>query len=209
MTNEARPHTKADAARRALELLEGPRQKDYGDPREDFERASRLFHEMSGMRIDPEDIPLFMIAIKLSRERHRPKPDNMVDVIGYASIRVHLMEGRALAQMKAMQADDTPDLLQPGPATVGQRLVQAMHEALSWIIERGLEDEGLNAEPDDLAKHPLIEAAHALEDHLLSFDGLLEGPQDKAHAVFWQLSKLRQQAQGVDEDPDVTIEAAV
>lgn len=209
MTQEATPHTKADAARRAIELLEGPRQKDYGDPRDDFERVTRLFYEMTGTHIDPADVPLFMIAIKLSRERHRPKPDNMVDVIGYASIRAHLMEGRALAQMKAMQSDDTPELMQPGPATVGQRLVQAMHEALSWIIERGLEDEGLNAGADDLAKHPLIEAAHALEDHLLSFDEMLEGAQDTAHAVFWQLSKLRQQAQGVDEDPDVTIEAAV
>ena len=37
-----------------------------------------------GERIMPMDVPLCMIAVKLARQAHRHKRDNLVDIAGYA-----------------------------------------------------------------------------------------------------------------------------
>ena len=34
--------------------------------------------------MEPEQVPLCMIAVKISRECHEPKRDNMIDIAGYA-----------------------------------------------------------------------------------------------------------------------------
>jgi len=68
----------------------GVRQKDYGHPADDFERTAAMWTAIlseklySQERIAPEDIPLCMIALKLARQVHRHKRDNLVDIAGYA-----------------------------------------------------------------------------------------------------------------------------
>lgn len=86
---------KAGAAREAVALLEGAREEDYGDPVDDFSRVSQLFEVMTGVHVSPDQVPLFMLAVKLSRERHRSKRDNLVDAIGYLSCRAHVLERQA------------------------------------------------------------------------------------------------------------------
>lgn len=68
----------------AESLVHGDRNKDYGPPIEDFTRTAKIWSAILGIEIRPEQVPLCMIAVKLSRECNRPKRDNMVDIAGYA-----------------------------------------------------------------------------------------------------------------------------
>ena len=74
----------------AKRITSGVRQQDYGHPADDFERAALMWtgilrHKLiAGQRLTAEEIPLCMIAVKLARQTHRHKRDNLVDIAGYA-----------------------------------------------------------------------------------------------------------------------------
>jgi len=74
----------------AARLTSGARHGDYGHPRDDFARTARMWSGVlasklrPGAEIDAMDVPLCMIAVKLARQAHRHKRDNLVDVAGYA-----------------------------------------------------------------------------------------------------------------------------
>ncbi|MFO8012526.1 MAG: DUF4406 domain-containing protein [Phycisphaerae bacterium] len=76
-----------DVARR---ITAGARHSDYGPPSEDFARTAALWTAILARRLrDGEavtamDVPLCMIALKLARQVHRHKRDNLVDIAGYA-----------------------------------------------------------------------------------------------------------------------------
>lgn len=72
------------ALQEAQRLVHGDRGVDYGSPREDFTRTAQMWSAIIGAPVAPEHIPLCMIALKISRECHRPKRDNRVDIAGYA-----------------------------------------------------------------------------------------------------------------------------
>jgi len=66
------------------------RQEDYGHPSADFDRTAAMWTAILSDRLIPDaqvcamDIPLCMIAVKLARQAHRHKRDNLVDIAGYA-----------------------------------------------------------------------------------------------------------------------------
>lgn len=65
-------------------LVNGPRQKAYGHPKEDFARTGRMWGAILGVDdVPPEKVALCMAALKLSREVNSPKRDNRVDACGY------------------------------------------------------------------------------------------------------------------------------
>jgi hypothetical protein len=68
----------------AESLVHGDRGDDYGHPFDDFRRTAQMWSAILGTHVRPEDVPLCMIALKISRELNRPKRDNLVDVAGYA-----------------------------------------------------------------------------------------------------------------------------
>lgn len=65
-------------------LVHGDRNDSYGHPLDDFKRTAKMWSAILGIEIDPEQVGLCMIAVKLSRECHKPKRDNLVDIAGYA-----------------------------------------------------------------------------------------------------------------------------
>lgn len=74
----------------AHKITDGDRRGDYGHPRDDFERTAMMWTGILrpklivDQRVTAEDIPLCMIAVKLARQVHSHKRDNLVDIAGYA-----------------------------------------------------------------------------------------------------------------------------
>jgi hypothetical protein len=74
----------------AARLTAGTRHNDYGHPRDDFARTALMWTGILAEKLRPGcevtamDVPLCMIAVKLARQAHRHKRDNLVDVAGYA-----------------------------------------------------------------------------------------------------------------------------
>ena len=69
-------------------LVDGDRQSDYGHPSEDHARLAGLVSALLSYKLTKpltaDDMGLVMICVKLSREAHKHKRDNLVDIAGYA-----------------------------------------------------------------------------------------------------------------------------
>lgn len=68
----------------ADELVHGDRAVSYGHPYTDFSRTAQMWSAILGVDVEPAQVGLCMIAVKLSRECNRPGRDNLVDIAGYA-----------------------------------------------------------------------------------------------------------------------------
>lgn len=69
----------------AYGLVFGVRGETYGHPADDFARTGRMWGAILGLPdLAPETVGLMLAALKISRESHRPKRDNRVDLAGYA-----------------------------------------------------------------------------------------------------------------------------
>lgn len=65
-------------------LVHGARGADYGHPARDYERTAAMWSAILGHAVTASEAVRCMIAMKLSRECHKPKRDNRVDICGYA-----------------------------------------------------------------------------------------------------------------------------
>ncbi|MCX5683389.1 MAG: DUF4406 domain-containing protein [Planctomycetota bacterium] len=85
--NPVAPESVLDTARR---ITAGSRQADYGHPADDFAKTAAMWTGIfagrlrEGAAVTAMDVPLCMIAVKLARQVHRHKRDNLVDIAGYA-----------------------------------------------------------------------------------------------------------------------------
>lgn len=76
-------------AEEAQRIVHGERNESYGNPREDYLKTAKiwsglLIHKLKdGVEITPKEAVLMMAALKLSREMHKHKRDNLVDGCGY------------------------------------------------------------------------------------------------------------------------------
>jgi len=73
--------------READQIAGEDRSRDYGHPIHNFNRIARLWDAyMIGRKAGPivaEDVAAMMILMKVAREMHTPKRDNLVDIAGY------------------------------------------------------------------------------------------------------------------------------
>lgn len=68
----------------AEKLVHGDRNESYGHPLDDFSRTAKMWSAILGVSVEPEQVGLCMIAVKISRECNAPRRDNLVDAAGYA-----------------------------------------------------------------------------------------------------------------------------
>jgi hypothetical protein len=74
-------------------LVNGDRLSAYGPVAEDFGRTAAIYSAMVGRPVSPGEMLYAMLAVKLSREMHKHKRDNLVDLCGYAELLNQLLEG--------------------------------------------------------------------------------------------------------------------
>lgn len=69
---------------RALRAVYGQRGADYGHPLDDFSKTAAFWSVLFGTKVEPAQVGLAMILLKLSREMNRHKDDNLTDINGYS-----------------------------------------------------------------------------------------------------------------------------
>ncbi len=77
----------------------GERRESYGSPVDDFTRLGKLWGVL--LRIDPippEMVGLMLVALKINRESHKHKPDNLVDAHGYLNCVEEIINSRTYAE---------------------------------------------------------------------------------------------------------------
>lgn len=71
-------------------LVNGDRNAQYGDPRQDFVRTATMWGAYLGIEIQAHDVAALMVLLKASRIRWSPtKRDSWVDLAGYAACGWH------------------------------------------------------------------------------------------------------------------------
>ena len=80
-----------DLAAYAARLVSEDRNDQYGHPLDNLDRAARIWSVILDTDVTAEQVSLCMIGMKIARQVHKPKPDTVVDVIGYA-LTLHMVE---------------------------------------------------------------------------------------------------------------------
>jgi hypothetical protein len=70
----------------AERIVNGDRQADYSDPVENFKHISAIASSIRKKDLTSEDCAVVLMAVKLARENHKHKRDNLVDLAGYVEI---------------------------------------------------------------------------------------------------------------------------
>jgi hypothetical protein len=87
--SDARRNHRAELLAGADKAVNGDRNAQYGDPRQDFQRTATMWTAYLGVpegTIEPHDVAALMGLLKLSRIRWSPtKQDSWMDLAGYAA----------------------------------------------------------------------------------------------------------------------------
>lgn len=76
----------------AAEIVDGPRQDNYGHPKRNLQRVADLWTVVMDRPVTPMQVALCLIQLKIAREVHCPRRDNLVDIAGYARVMEMLSE---------------------------------------------------------------------------------------------------------------------
>lgn len=71
-------------------LVDGDRHDDYGDPEQTIPRVAAAWSAILDVDVTGHQVALCMAALKLVRESHRHKADNLDDAHGYLEIAARL-----------------------------------------------------------------------------------------------------------------------
>jgi len=76
-----------DVLDNAAEYITAARDEVYGDPLTNHQRIADLWSPILGIDVQPEEVVLCMIAVKMSRLCKTPDhEDSWVDIAGYAAL---------------------------------------------------------------------------------------------------------------------------
>mgnify|MGYP003116956896 FL=1 len=76
----------SDFLKKAIELVEGQRQEDYGDKTLNHQNIANLWNSYLGMDISPHDVAICMLLVKVARLKNMHTDDCYIDIAGYAGI---------------------------------------------------------------------------------------------------------------------------
>ena len=67
-------------------LIHGERAASYGPVADNWGRTVDIFRALTGIELTVQQGLVFMVAVKLAREIHKPKRDNIRDALGYLAL---------------------------------------------------------------------------------------------------------------------------
>ncbi|MGW6658864.1 DUF6378 domain-containing protein [Rhodococcus sp. NPDC055024] len=70
----------------ADKIVNGSRQIDYGTGEKNLTRIAAMWSAYLGTHISPRQVSMMMVLLKVSRDAHKEKRDNLVDLAGYAAL---------------------------------------------------------------------------------------------------------------------------
>ncbi len=70
----------------AYELVNAARQDDYGSPADSLARIAALWTAYLGHAVTAKDAALCLALMKIAREAHNNKQDNLLDAAGYIGL---------------------------------------------------------------------------------------------------------------------------
>jgi hypothetical protein len=73
-------------ASKAVDLVDGDRQADYGEPVANMTAIGKAWESILGVPVSAEKVALCMASLKLVREANKHKDDNIIDALGYVEI---------------------------------------------------------------------------------------------------------------------------
>lgn len=70
----------------ANDIINGDRNRDYGEPIDNFTRTAKLLSGYLGIELGPVDVAVIQILLKVDRIKTSPeKEDHWVDIAGYSA----------------------------------------------------------------------------------------------------------------------------
>jgi hypothetical protein len=97
---------RAQDLRDAEKLTCGDRNASYGDPVDNMTHIAEIFNAITGRDLQPEEVPLFHIAVKLARLRTSPgHRDSVVDAMAYLGIYHECATTRRIAGLSGQAYD--------------------------------------------------------------------------------------------------------
>lgn len=75
---------------KAHALINGDRLTDYGNPKTSLKRIAGMWSAYTGHKITGHDVACMMCLLKLARQSHCHKPDNLIDAAGYIGLAADL-----------------------------------------------------------------------------------------------------------------------
>lgn len=83
---ESKPLLRIELLREAASIIAGERNKNYGEPEDNFGRTAKIWSVILGMDVTPEDVAMCMVGLKVARYGNRGsfQPDTWRDIAGYA-----------------------------------------------------------------------------------------------------------------------------
>ncbi len=70
----------------ADQIINGDREQTYGRPGINLERIAKGWEVILGVPVEARKVALCMAWLKIAREVHKPKRDNLVDCCGYIAL---------------------------------------------------------------------------------------------------------------------------
>jgi len=82
----------SDYLDKALKIVQGQRQFEYGDKYQNHDNIAKLWSTFLDYKISPHDVAICMLLVKVARLKHRKTEDCYVDMAGYAAIAGEIQE---------------------------------------------------------------------------------------------------------------------
>jgi hypothetical protein len=79
--------SRSDILKKADEIINGPRAKVYGSPKQNHDRIAAIWSVILDVEVDAQQAALCMAAVKIARLIQTPDHlDSYVDLAGYAAV---------------------------------------------------------------------------------------------------------------------------